>query len=47
MTVGPFDAEILLDEIGTVAVHSLRKLDGFALARATGLQAANFFRNGA
>src|ERR1700689_1143585 len=41
VAVGPVDAEILLDEIGTVAIHSLRKLDGFTLARATGEQAAN------
>src|SRR5579862_6573697 len=41
MTVRPLHAEMLLDEIGAVAIHVLSELDGFILAIALSLQPAH------
>src|ERR1700730_5554700 len=41
VAVRPFDAEVLLDEICTVAIHSLSKLNRFLLAVSIFLQAAH------
>ena len=42
MPIRPFDAEVLLDEGGAVAVHGFGEVDGFALGLAGGLQATDF-----
>jgi hypothetical protein len=40
--VGPFDVEILLDEIGALPIHGIHELFGFLLALAASQQAPHF-----
>ena len=46
MTVGPFDAEILLDEIDALAINGIHELLGFLLAFAASQEAADFILSG-